>query len=378
MSEKKKVLILSGGSGHASQAEAAATVFEKNGFDVKTIFGLTSSRLPNFYRPFYLYFPSLFQFPFRMGKQKEIRKAIVAFSTIYFQRGVSAIIRGYNPHLIISTFYLYNPAVVEVLKKGRRIPFFNLVSDPRTVHPLIFCPEADLNLLYDRATFRLGLRYGIPRQKLASIGWLVREPFYGGVKRARVCKRLGFDPRKLTVLICAGSEGTYAVLKILPAFLVAGKPPQIVLVSGKNSSLYGLGKAFGAVTTKSFAVWESQLKMKVFRFTRSLPELMAAADLVVGKAGPNLLFETVAAGKPFFAICHIHGQEDGNLEIIKRKKLGFVEERPEQATRLLLRIIDKPSILRRFERSIAREREYNQAAGERLLKLAARFGIDRA
>ena len=96
---------------------------------------------------------------------------------------------------------------------------------------------------------------------------------------------------------------------------------------------------------------------------------MAVSDLVVGKAGPNLIFETVAAKKPFMAVCHIAGQEDGNLSLIKKKKLGLVEENPVRAIRLLKKIINKPQILNRFEKFIKKERQYNKEAGDKLVKI---------
>jgi UDP-N-acetylglucosamine:LPS N-acetylglucosamine transferase len=51
---------------------------------------------------------------------------------------------------------------------------------------------------------------------------------------------------------------------------------------------------------------------------------MAAADVIMGKAGPNVLFESVTLGKPFIATAYIPGQEEVNLEFIRRHKLGWI------------------------------------------------------
>ncbi len=51
---------------------------------------------------------------------------------------------------------------------------------------------------------------------------------------------------------------------------------------------------------------------------------MAASDVVMGKAGPNVLFESVVLGKPFIATTHFPGQERGNLAFIERYGLGYV------------------------------------------------------
>ena len=53
-----------------------------------------------------------------------------------------------------------------------------------------------------------------------------------------------------------------------------------------------------------------------------MAEVLGASDIVFGKAGPNFLFDSVACQKPFVSMTHIGGQEDGNVELIKKKKLG--------------------------------------------------------
>ena len=68
---------------------------------------------------------------------------------------------------------------------------------------------------------------------------------------------------------------------------------------------------------------------------------MGIADLIIGKAGPNTIFETVAAKKPFIAITHIAGQEDCNLDLIKEYQLGFVEENAIKVVEALARCVEE-------------------------------------
>ena len=62
---------------------------------------------------------------------------------------------------------------------------------------------------------------------------------------------------------------------------------------------------------------------------------MAAADVVMGKAGPNMLFESVTLGKPFIATNYIPGQEEINLELIRRHQLGWVALTAEDQRNLI-------------------------------------------
>ena len=70
--------------------------------------------------------------------------------------------------------------------------------------------------------------------------------------------------------------------------------------------------------------------------TNDIAPYMAAADIIMGKAGPNILFESVMLGKPFFATTFIPGQEQENLAFIQRHGLGWVALHPEEQRSLLL------------------------------------------
>jgi len=107
-------------------------------------------------------------------------------------------------------------------------------------------------------------------------------------------------------------------------------------------------------------------------FEKNMASLIQISDLVVGKAGPNLLFETAACGKPFMAITHISGQEDKNLNLIKEKQLGLVEENPLKAIKLLKKIMGKPELLN-MTINIKKEAKINNKAGEKLEKLVSKL-----
>ena len=70
--------------------------------------------------------------------------------------------------------------------------------------------------------------------------------------------------------------------------------------------------------------------------------LIKAADVVVGKPGPNLMFETIALAKPFLTTGHPLGQEVGNYRFISKEKLGLVTYSPTQTTKKILAIIKTP------------------------------------
>lgn len=366
--KKKKVLIVSGSYGHLSQAKAALEIFSQH-FGSKNVKLITpKSKIGNnLYNFFYLYFPSLFRLPFWAGQFNQVRQMAKYYGAKYAPRLKEEIDR-FQPDLVLATHFLFCPSIEKIWERKKSFRFYNLLSDPITIHPILFDPKA-LNLVYDKAGVKLGKKYGLSEELIVPIGWLVRQQFYQKQPQAQLRERLDLQPEVFTLLICGGSEGTNTILKILPALLKVKKPVQVLVVAGKNTVLYQVARSFECLFSRSFSVWESQLKMRTFRFVKNLAPLIQASDLVVGKAGPNLIFETVACKRPFFAITHIHGQEDGNLWLIKKKKLGWVEENGEKATKLLLKIIQRPTMVAKWKNHILKEKEYLQSAEQKLLSL---------
>lgn len=368
-----KILIFTTGEGHLSLAQAAKQIIKKKGFSVQ-LEQFTKLKIPQTYTPFYRYFPGLFKIPYKIGETEPIKKGVKIFLEKLFEKEIKKEIKEKRPDLIISTNFIYNPAIVKVLDYQKNpLPFINIVSDPWTIHPLILAPKANFNLVYDEKGVKIGRKNKIPSEKLFSLGWLVRNEFYQRHNLTKIRKKLGFKKSVFTLLICGGSEGTNMILKIIPALLTIKKPLQIILVCGTNERLYKAIFSFKKFIQKlnktkinSLQNLSPKLNLRLFKFTNQLPQLMSIADLVIGKAGPNLLFETVAAKKPFFAICHISGQEDANLNLIKKKKLGLVEENPIKAIKLLQKIINHPKILTKFSSNIQKERSKNLQAEKKL------------
>jgi len=104
-------------------------------------------------------------------------------------------------------------------------------------------------------------------------------------------------------------------------------------------------------------------------FSREMAKLIAASDVVFGKAGPNLIFEAAAQGKPFVAISHIYGQETGNLELIRRYRLGWVAEKLRRRRSLLKTIIGDPSLLAGRQKPLAEMARRNKMAPARLRQI---------
>lgn len=371
----KKILVLTSPEGHLSIAKAFKKMLEAD-FNVKVSNLMEKQNGFKFYTPFYRYFPSLFQFPYKLGKKDTVQKTFKTIFKTFMEKEVKKEVKSFCPDLIVSTNLFYDPSLTKILDyQTKPIPYLNFIPNPWNIHPLEVSSQA-VNLFYDKKGINFGKKLGLKEKQLKSLGWPVRSQFYKGYDAGRIKKKLNFKKNVFTILICGGSEGTNMILKIIPSLLMIKKKVQVVAVCGSNQTLFKALNSFKKLLPKlaktkidHFSQIKKKLNLKIFGFVDNMAELIQASDLVVGKAGPNLIFETAALKKPFFAICHISGQEDDNLVIIRKKGLGFVEENAFKAIKLLKQIINRPEMLNKFTKTIEKERQNNLKVKGRFLNL---------
>jgi UDP-N-acetylglucosamine:LPS N-acetylglucosamine transferase len=169
-------------------------------------------------------------------------------------------------------------------------------------------------------------------------GHPIRQEFYkkpSNINRHR--KKLHLNPNQFTILFGGSGGGAEQTLQIIHQLINHTSTDfQAIMVAGRNK---GLKQQLEQVS------YPRHITPHIYGFVDDLASLIHASDLVVAKAGPNIIFESAAASKPFIATHHIKGQEDGNLDMIRYNQIGFVEENPLQAAQLLTQIISAPQIL---------------------------------
>lgn len=358
---KPTVSIFTTSEGHLSIAQAAESALKKNQY--KTHFNLGKGTELNFYTPFYLFFPQLFKIPFQLSSFKTTHRIIHGYSKLAYQKQTSSALKSQKPQAVLSCFYMYNHLLYKTNFNQINQPFLflNIITDPRSISPLIPSPHA-INFVFDQKAVDICLSYNIPKEKIINSGWFVRDQFEEEYQKEKVRKQLKLDPKTLTLLVVTGSEGTNSIIKNFPAFINTKQPVQVIFACGKNQTL------LKTITTLSKAIRtahpKNKTKITTLPFTKNIHLYLQAADLIIGKAGPNLLFESVATHTPFLATTHISGQEDGNLDIIKEYRLGYVEENITKSTKLIKHLIQNPQTLNSFTPHLKKLAQKNSKSKE--------------
>ncbi|MFD1135806.1 undecaprenyldiphospho-muramoylpentapeptide beta-N-acetylglucosaminyltransferase [Paenibacillus urinalis] len=125
------------------------------------------------------------------------------------------------------------------------------------------------------------------KSNVVHVGAMIRQELREG-NRQRGRSRLGFSDDKPVLLFMGGSLGAKnlneALYHIIPDLI---SDYQIIHICGK-------GQQMGAPVTDGYHVFEY--------VQEELPDLMAAADLVISRAGSNSIFEFLALHKPMLLI----------------------------------------------------------------------------
>ncbi|MBI3957688.1 MAG: hypothetical protein HY328_02675 [Chloroflexi bacterium] len=270
------------------------------------------------------------------------------------QPRLRSLIAQEQPAAILSTYPFFSYSVQQATRAAsREIPLILLYSDPRTLHwAWLAVKDAALNLAPSREAYTQALAAQVQPQRTHLIGWPTRRQFYAPDSDAaeQAWVATGFSRQRLTIFLQGGGEGSAGFARTVEELLALterdGQPAiQLILAVGTNSRLQ--------------QTFQGRAGCHVLSFTKAIAPWMACADLVMGKAGPNMLFEAVTLGKPFLATAFIPGQEEGNLEMIRAYGLGWVALTREEQMLLIRILLNQPEQLAAMRTSVAAYRAWN-------------------
>lgn len=302
------------------------------------------------------------EFWFMDGKRRAQLAHAIASRSLYPY--IAAALQQAQPDAVFSTYPFLTREVTYAMRRSNRIvPFGMLFADPNGVHHTWLTEtNAHLALAPTREVYQQARAQGFHESQLYLSGWLVREQFHQPPPpRAETLRALGLQPEKFTVFLQGGGEGAARFAATVENVLT-NPQIQVILAAGTNQTL--------------LQRFSNTPRLAALGFTREIARHMAAADVVMGKAGPNMLMEAVALGKPLIATAYIPGQEFANLAFIRRHQLGWVALTAPEQRDLLQKLVEDETALAAMRVSVEAYRAWNftQSAGvrDRVLQLFTR------
>jgi len=170
-----------------------------------------------------------------------------------------------------------------------------------TPHRLWVHPNVDLYLVTSQAAERAIRRFQ-PHARIRIVPHPLQAAFYAPPTLARARDTLGIPGRARCVLLMSGGWGLGPVAEAAAALGDTGV--YVLAVAGHNARL----------ETALRAVAERQPRVRAFGFTDRVPEMMAAADLVITSPGGGTCAEARTVGRPLLMLDVLPGHGRDNLQ----------------------------------------------------------------
>ena len=181
-------------------------------------------------------------------------------------------------------------------------------------------PEVDLYCFVTEECGAELVHHGAPRERVALWG----APLTNGFdvprereqERAAVCRWLALDPQQPLVLVAGGGEGMGRIEETTARLLQLHEPAaQLVVLAGRNERL--------KARCERLARNGDATRLRVLGWTgpEQMPQLMAAADLMVSKLG-SMFNEAIAARLPIVALEPPPGAERVQYRLLAEWQVG--------------------------------------------------------
>lgn len=210
------------------------------------------------------------------------------------------------------------PSLKAFLTLEERPPFITVVTDLVSTHMFWYDKRSDRCLVPTQAAYDRGLECGLTPEQLRVTGLPVNPRFNDGlVDKLEARQGLGWNPTLPTIMLVSGGEGMGPLYETARAINEQQLKCQLVVITGKNKQLKEKLNA---------SHWNQPTH--IYGFVTDMPRMMAAADVMITKAGPATISEACIAGLPLILSDAIPGQETGNVEYVLENNAGVYAPDP--------------------------------------------------
>lgn len=256
-----------------------------------------------------------------------LRRAVTYTAHAWQARGLQRFAADYPADLYVSVHPMLNHVPRSALK--RRYPqarFATVVTDLASAACMWYDPGVDLLTASCPVVQEAALRAGLPASRVQLTGLPIRLQFSQARPdpvQARAALALAQRP---AVLLLGGGAGIGRLEEIAVALapVLAAQGGQLVVICGRNEALRAC-----------LAGRRWSMPARIAGYVEDMPLWMAAADLLVTKAGPGTIAEALVCGLPLVLSSFVPGQETGNVSYVEENGAGVYRSEPEEIAALI-------------------------------------------
>lgn len=333
----KKILILSVnfGQGHMSAAKAiqqAINHLYPNDYEVEVVDfvqfcnSLFNTITQKTYNRVSSSSPTIWKLIFKGTNRNLSMKVLNQLNTPFFVRKLTHLFTEKKPDIVISTFPVMDPIARKILKKmNKDLKFISVITDSMLVHKAWVMAKPDFHIVANQETANtLSKDLGIQKTKIKTLGFPVKLEFMEPTNNAEFLKNLGLEPEKFTILFLPTAQKNKKNIQFMEQIMALKMPVNCIVITGRDPKIKPALEKFLKRHTNP------NIQTQIIGWTDQMPEFIKTADIVITKAGGATVMECIAAQKPMIITSYIPGQEEGNVLLIERHKIGIIDKSPQK------------------------------------------------
>jgi processive 1,2-diacylglycerol beta-glucosyltransferase len=267
----------------------------------------------------------------RRGEQRRISSTAPRW---FFRRGCREVFRqlkDFSPHLVIAT----EVGAAEVASLARREGWVSspilAVQTRFSAEPAWVQREIDMYCVGNEESRSRLIAWGVSPNRVVFTGLPIDPAYALAFDKEELLQALGLDGRRPVVLVVAGGPDRLPVEPVLQSLELCGMALQVLVVTGHNEILrQNLEALRGRLA----------LDLHTFGWTENLPELMAAADLMIARPGAEVTAEALAARLPMVFPSPAPGTEERHARSLERSGAAVCARDFREISQIVHRLLE--------------------------------------
>ena len=221
------------------------------------------------------------------------------------------LLKRVQPDLCIATHFLPGEILAWLIAKKKLNAKNAIVVTDYDVHAmwLVRTVSRYYVAIPEAAEYLAGI--GVPREIVRVTGIPIDPVFSVPLDQTTARQQLELDPSATILLLAAGGYGVGPVEQLVGDLLALQRPWQLIAIAGKGQEVK---KRLDQVARGAGSLASGHPQLVPVGFTTQMDQYIAAADLLVGKAGGLTTSEALSRHLPMALIEPIPGQEFRNAD----------------------------------------------------------------
>lgn len=266
---------------------------------------------------------------------------IAQFSTflisIFIKPHLKSLIQQIRPdRILVFHFFLNKPVYDSVAEIKLNIPIITIVTDPFTPALIWFLQKDQNFIVFSKKAKKYSIeQQKIPEKKVHVFPVILDQKFKNNISYEEIMdlkRKYCFPIDKKLLVIIGGGDGIPKGKRLLKVLLKANLDISIAFVCGRDDDL--------EMTANRLVEKYQTRNIRIFGYIDFVFELISCSDLIITKAGPAIIMETLMLKKIPIVNTYLWEQEKGNVEFIKNKNLGIYEKNLKKIPGLIQNILN--------------------------------------